>query len=90
MHMNATFEEIAESIRTLRPGDRYQLWVQLNEEFDPTTEDEKEIEAAWDKEIEQRVKDVQEGHVALLSGEESDRWLGELRGRLEKSGVVLA
>ncbi len=68
--MNATFEEISESVRTLRPGDRYQLWVQLNEEFDPTAEDEKEIEAAWDKELEQRVKDVQEGRVALLSGED--------------------
>ena len=87
--MNATFEEIAESIRALRPGDRYQLWVRLNEEFDRAAEDEKEIEAAWDKELEQRVKDVQEGRVALLSGEESDRRLGELRGRLGKSGAVL-
>ncbi len=68
--MNATFEEISESIRTLRPGDRYQLWVQLNDEFDPAAEDEKEIEAAWDKELEQRVKDVQEGRVKLIPGED--------------------
>lgn len=68
--MNATFEEISESIRALRPGDRYQLWVQLNEEFDPAAEDEKEIEAAWDKELEQRVKDVQEGRVKLIPGED--------------------
>ena len=88
--MNATFEEIAESIRTLRPGDRYQLWVQLNEEFHPAAEDEKEIEAAWDKELELRVKDVQEGRVPLLSGEESDCRLAELRERFRKSPAVLA
>lgn len=86
--MNATYEEISASIRALRPGDRYQLWVQLNEEFDPAAEDDKEVDAAWDKELEQRVKDVQEERVALLSGEESDRRLAELRERIGKSEAV--
>lgn len=87
--MNANFEEISASIRALRPGDRYQLWVQLNEEFDPA-EDEAEVEAAWDRELEQRVKDVQEGRVPLLSGEDSDRRLAELMGRIRTSEVVPA
>lgn len=78
--MNATSEEISASIRALRSGDRYQLWVQLNEEFDPAAE--AEIEAAWDRELEQRVKDVQEGRVELIPGWESDRRLAELRERI--------
>jgi len=67
--MNATLEEVSASIRALRPGDRYQLWVQLNEEFDSAA-GEPEIEAAWDRELEQRVRDVQEGRVELIPGDE--------------------
>jgi hypothetical protein len=74
--MNATFAEVTALVSNLRPGDRYQLWVQLSEEFDPGYEDEKEIEAAWDKELEQRVKDVQEGRVELLDG---DAFLAHVR-----------
>jgi hypothetical protein len=32
-----------------------------------------EAEAAWDREIASRVKDVEEGRVELISGEESHR-----------------
>lgn len=77
--MNATFEEVSSTVSAMRPGDRYQLWVQLSEEFDPAREDEAEIEAAWDKELEQRVKDVQEGRVELIPGDEWDRRVEVLR-----------
>lgn len=80
--MNATFEEVSASVRALRPGDRYQLWVQLNEEFDHAAEAEAEIEAAWDREMERRVKDVQEGRVEMIPGDVSDLRLVELRERI--------
>jgi putative addiction module component (TIGR02574 family) len=43
-------------------------------------DDEDEIEAAWDEEIERRVREIDSGEVALISGEQV---MAELRSLLK-------
>jgi putative addiction module component len=72
--VNSALERIKEEIRALRPAERFDLWRDLGAEFDPpVADDEASVEAAWEKEIAARVKEVEEGKVELLSGEEAHR-----------------
>jgi hypothetical protein len=74
MPMSQTLEHIKEEIKTLRPAERFDLWRDLGKEFDPplaANDTEETVEAAWDAEIDARVKEVQEGKVELVSADES-------------------
>ncbi|MDF1660194.1 MAG: addiction module protein [Planctomycetota bacterium] len=52
------------------------LLVELIEAFrTPPAKSTEEIEAAWEKEIRKRIKDVEDGRVELVSGEEVRRKL---------------
>ena len=83
--MTPTLEHIKQEVRALRPADRYDLWRDLSQEFDPLPSYESEelsIEAEWDQEIASRVKEVEDGTVTLISAEEADRRTAELFARL--------
>ena len=87
--MNATIDTIKQEIKNLRPVERFDLWHDLGKEFAPSFADqddyEEAVEAAWDAEIDDRVKEIEEGKVQLISAEESDRrttvLLAELRSK---------
>jgi len=71
--MSQTLEHIKQEIKTLRPAERFDLWCDLAQEFDPPaveSEDEASVEADWDTEIAGRVKDIKEGRVELVSTDE--------------------
>ena len=74
--MTATLERIKKEIRSLEPDEVEILLRDLQSEYvmpSPGGEDEASVEAAWDAEIDARVKDVEEGKVELISGEEFRR-----------------
>jgi hypothetical protein len=73
--MSITIEHIKQEIRNLAPNEVDHLLRDLQSEYTlPSTEDnEAAIEAAWDAEIAERDKDVEEGRVALISGAELQR-----------------
>ena len=70
--MSAAIEHIKKEIRALTPDEVDALLRDLQNEYvmPPAGAD---IEAEWDAEIAERVKDVEEGRVALISGEELRR-----------------
>jgi putative addiction module component (TIGR02574 family) len=79
--MSESLDRLREKIRALSIAERLELWQELAAEFGPSVineEYESSVEAAWDEEIESRVKDVVEGRVKLISMEESDRQIAEL------------
>lgn len=86
--MSSALEHIKKEISELLPRERFHLWRELSEEFDPPMpeEGEESIEAAWDEAIESRVKEVEEGTAVLISGDEMDRHIDE---KLAKHGLSL-
>jgi hypothetical protein len=77
--MIATLERIKKEIRSLEPSEVESLLRDLQFEYEmPLPEDEALVEAAWDAELAERVKDVEEGRVPLISGEESERRIDAL------------
>jgi len=75
--MSSTLEDIIKEISSLPAAERFSLWRELGMEFtapfsaeDATAEG---VEAAWDEEIDSRVKEVESGTVELVSSEEVDR-----------------
>ena len=70
--MTATYERIKQDIRTLAPEEVEALRhdLQSNDVFRPQDVEEASIQAEWDAEIDQRMKDVMEGKVELISGAE--------------------
>jgi hypothetical protein len=83
--MIAAVEHIKQEIRNLAPEEVDQLLRDLQNEYSmpmPDGEDEADVEAAWDAEIEARVKEVEEGKVELISYAElrkgTDALLAEL------------
>ena len=79
--MSQTLDQIRKEISALRPAERFELWRDLSAEFEPSIvkeEHDASVEAAWDEEIESRMKEVEEGKVQLISMEESDRQIAEL------------
>jgi hypothetical protein len=74
--MTAAMERIRKEASQLPYDEREALVRMLELDLDSTGScegDSAEVEAAWDKEIASRVKDVEEGRVELISGEESHR-----------------
>lgn len=83
--MTATLERIKKDIRSLEPEEVEMLLRDLQNEYvmpSPEGEDEVSVEAAWDAEIDTRVKEIEEGRVELISGEESDRRTNALFAKL--------
>jgi hypothetical protein len=77
--MIATLERIKKEIRSLEPSEVESLLRDLQFEYEmPLPEDEALVAAAWDAELAERVKDVEEGRVPLISGEESERRIDAL------------
>jgi putative addiction module component (TIGR02574 family) len=87
--MSRTLDQIKKEISALRPAERFELWRDLSVEFEPSVvkeeyESESSVEAAWDEEIEARVKEIEEGKVKLISGEEFEKHVDAL---FEKHGL---
>lgn len=61
------FEEIFRDALTLSPGERAMLVDHLLSSLDGP--DQKEIDAAWAKEAERRMRQIDEGKVELIDGE---------------------
>ena len=83
--MTATLERIKKDIRSLDPDEVEILLRDLQNEYampSPEGDDEASVEAAWDAEIDARVKEVEDGRVELMSAEESDRRTDALFARL--------
>jgi putative addiction module component (TIGR02574 family) len=85
--MSPALEQLKKEISQLPPDERHALWRSLNEEFDPLPaeeDDEASIEAAWDEEIANRVQEIKDGSVQLLSSEDFESQiqahLNQLRG----------
>lgn len=72
--MTATVEHIKKEIRSLAPEEVDELLRDLQSEynFPPQDVEEASIQAEWDAEIDQRMKEVIEGKVQLISAEQSD------------------
>ncbi len=80
--MSQTLDHIKQEIKTLRPAERFDLWRDLAQEFDPPvaeSDDEASVEAEWDTEIDARVKDIEEGRVELVS---TDEVIARIRAKL--------
>ena len=74
--MSQALEHIKQEIKTLRPVERFNLWRDLGQEFDPPMadgDDEESVEVAWDVEIEARVKEIEDGKVELVSAEDAEQ-----------------
>ena len=70
--MTAAYERIKNDIRTLAPEEVEALRhdLQSNDDLMPHDVEEASIQAEWDAEIDQRMKEVIEGKVELISGAE--------------------
>ena len=70
--MTATVERIKNDIRRLSTEEVDELLRDLQNEytFPPQEVEEASIQAEWDAEIDQRMRDVMEGKVELISGAE--------------------
>ncbi|OYW75022.1 MAG: hypothetical protein B7Z37_15260 [Verrucomicrobia bacterium 12-59-8] len=87
--MSQTLDHIKQEIKTLRPAERFDLWRNLAQEFEqPVAEndDEESVEAAWDTEIDARVKEIEEGKVELVSADEA---IARIRSKLAARRVGL-
>jgi Putative addiction module component len=73
--MTATVERIKNDIRRLSPEEVDELLrdLQSHDVFPPQDVEEASIQAEWDAEIDQRMKEVIEGKVELISGSELRR-----------------
>ena len=79
--MSQTLEHIKEEIKTLGPVERFDLWRDLGEEFESLMPDSEpgSVEAAWNTEIDSRVKEIEEGQLDLVS---ADAVIERVRARL--------
>jgi hypothetical protein len=86
--MTAAVEHIRKRIDNLAPDESRELLLDLQRSFAlplvpaKDTEDVAEVETAWDAEIDDRLQDVEQGRVRLLSAEESDERTEKLFTRL--------
>lgn len=83
--MSATLERIKQDIRSLDQKEVDLLLRDLQNEYAmplPDGDDEASVEAAWQAEIAERVKDVEEGRVQLISGTEVRRGTDALLAEL--------
>ena len=75
---STALEEILRAALELPPDARAMLASHLLESLDEP--EQTEIDAAWSEEIERRIREVEEGKVKLIPGEEV---LAELRSRFK-------
>ena len=82
--MTAAVERIKQEIRGLDPSDVEVLLRDLQNEYVISAPDEEDasVEAAWDAEIDVRVKEIEEGKVELISGAELRRSTDALMAQL--------
>ncbi len=73
-----TFEEVMRAALALPPGARAMLADHILESLDDPNQTK--IDAAWAEEIERRIRDIDEGKVKLIPGEEV---LAKLRARFK-------
>ena len=74
--MTTTLNRIKNDIQTLEPEELEDLLRDIQSRYEMPSlggKDAAEIEAEWDKEIAERVKDVEEGRVELISGEDFEK-----------------
>ncbi|MDB6003483.1 MAG: hypothetical protein JWR15_470 [Prosthecobacter sp.] len=79
--MTAAVERIKQEIRNLPPDEVDHLLRDLQNEYtmpSPDGDDAASIEADWDAEIDTRVREIEEGRVELISGEEFERHVDQL------------
>ena len=79
--MTATLERIKKDIQTLEPEELNDLLRDIRSKYEMPSFDVDEaaqIEAEWDKETAERVKEVEEGRVELVSGEDFSRHVDRL------------
>jgi len=81
--MTATVERIKKEIRGLDPSDVETLLRDLQNEYvmPSPVDDQASVEAEWDAEIDRRVKEIEEGKVELISGEDFERHVDQLFAR---------
>jgi Putative addiction module component len=82
--MTATLEHIKREIRNLEPSEVEILLRDLQFEYImplPEGGDEVSVEAAWDTEIDARVKDIEDGKVELISGQDFNSHVDQLFAR---------
>jgi len=71
--MSFAVDQIMKFIRSLPSEEVDELLRLLQDEYVMPRDDHASTSAAWNAEIAERVKDVEDGRVQLISGEESDR-----------------
>ncbi len=78
--MTATVERIKNDIRRLSTEEVDELLRDLQNEytFPPHEVEEASIQAEWDAEIDERMRDVMEGKVQLISSADSERRIDAL------------
>jgi putative addiction module component (TIGR02574 family) len=76
--MNNVYEEVANAALTLPPEDRAMLADDLVASLEGSQE---EIDEAWRIEIERRIKEIKEGKVQLIPGEQV---MSELHAQLKR------
>ncbi len=76
--MGNTYEEVVSAALSLSPEARAVLAEQLLASLETSQE---EVDAAWRVEIERRVKEIEEGRVRLIPGEQV---MSELRAQLKR------
>lgn len=77
--MAANFDDIIKDALSLPPGERAMLADHLLESLD--WEKQKEIDALWAQEAERRSKEIDDGVVTPITGEEV---MNRLRGRYKR------
>lgn len=82
--MTAVVERIKKEIRGLEPAEIEDLLRDLQNEYvmPSPDNDAAAIEAEWDAEIDRRVREIEEGKVELISGEELRRSTDALMAEL--------
>ena len=76
--MENTYEDVVSAAMSLPPQARAVLAEQLLASLESSQDD---VDAAWRAEIERRVKEIEEGKVQLISGEQV---MSELRAELKQ------
>ena len=71
--MTATLERIRNDIKSLDHSEIELLYLDLQTKYGLPASDAADVEAEWDKEIDERVKEIEDGSVQLLTAEESDQ-----------------
>jgi putative addiction module component (TIGR02574 family) len=75
--MPSTYEEVVSAALTLPAGARAMLMEELLTSLDSS----EEVEVAWRAEIERRVREIDDGKVQLIPGEQV---MSELRTQLKR------